>query len=82
MIALMFLRMSKFKHLKLVCFFFNLLEMKLLRIYLKFDRHIINSLMVFYLNTNSSIAKQDEKHVENNSNAIKNAVGSVGPNSS
>ena len=37
-----------------------------------------NSLMVFYPNTISSIAKQDEKHVENYANAIKNAVGQVG----
>ena len=66
MIALMFLRMSKFKHLKLVCLIQSSRNEGFTDI---FDiRSTHNNLMVFYLNTMSSIAKQGEKHVENYAN--------------
>ena len=71
-----FLRMSKFKHLKLFCIIKSSINEVFTDI---FDiRSTHNSLIVFYLNTISSIAKQGEKHVENYANAIKNVVVSAG----
>ena len=72
--------MIKLKHFKLVCFIQSSKNEVFMDIFDIQSTH--NSLMVFYPNTISSIAKQDKKHVENYANAIKNAVGSVGPNSS